>query len=78
MTPLLCQFTLCPITNLAELINLITVVSTFMYEQDFGDTQNMTANITGKKNASMNDSGNIFIELPMPVHLPFSSEITGS
>ena len=33
MTPLLCQFTLCPILIAAELISLITVVSTFMYEQ---------------------------------------------
>ena len=76
MTPLLCQFTLCPILIAAELISLITVVSTFMYEQILR-AQNMTADITGKKNASMNDSGDIF-SVPMPLHPPFAAEITGS
>ena len=63
-------------SNRSELINLITVVIHLCMNR-LMRAQNMTANITGKKNASMNDSGNIF-SVPMPVHLPFAPEITGS
>jgi hypothetical protein len=56
------------------LASLVTIVGTFIYEQALR-AQNMTANITGKNNATMNDS-DIISSVPMPLRPPFASEIT--